>query len=134
MHYYNHHRLHSAIGNKPPLSRSTNHPGHYSVGELGRIIGQGEPPPFGRYLYESLDPISHPERDRRECPIRFDVGASDTHVPAEAAERFRVAAGADAVEVQRHDGDHLDVMQDDRILKGAVAWLAARCSLLATRG
>ena len=29
LHYYNHHRLHSAIGNKPPHSRLTNLPGHY---------------------------------------------------------------------------------------------------------
>ena len=28
--YNNHHRLHTAIGNKPPLSRLTNLPGHYN--------------------------------------------------------------------------------------------------------
>ena len=30
LHYYNHHRLHSAIGNKPPISRLTNLPGQYN--------------------------------------------------------------------------------------------------------
>jgi transposase InsO family protein len=30
LHHYNHHRLHSAIGNKPPLSRLTNLPGQYT--------------------------------------------------------------------------------------------------------
>jgi transposase InsO family protein len=30
LHYYNHHRLHSAIGNKPPLRRLTNLPRQYS--------------------------------------------------------------------------------------------------------
>lgn len=30
LHHYNHHRLHSAIGNKPPISRLTNLPGQYS--------------------------------------------------------------------------------------------------------
>ncbi len=30
IHYYNHHRLHSAIANKPPVSRLINLPGHYS--------------------------------------------------------------------------------------------------------
>jgi transposase InsO family protein len=30
LHFYNHHRLHSAIGNQPPISRLTNLPGHHS--------------------------------------------------------------------------------------------------------
>jgi transposase InsO family protein len=30
LHYYNHHRLHTAIGNQPPISRLTNLPGQYN--------------------------------------------------------------------------------------------------------
>jgi transposase InsO family protein len=30
LHFYNHHRAHSAIGNKPPITRLTNLPGHHS--------------------------------------------------------------------------------------------------------
>lgn len=30
LHFYNHHRPHSAIGNQPPISRLTNLPGHHS--------------------------------------------------------------------------------------------------------
>lgn len=30
LHFYNHHRLHSAIGNQPPITRLTNVPGHHS--------------------------------------------------------------------------------------------------------
>ncbi|WP_281451949.1 integrase core domain-containing protein, partial [Paenarthrobacter nitroguajacolicus] len=30
IHYYNHHRPHTALGNKPPVSRLTNLPGQYT--------------------------------------------------------------------------------------------------------
>lgn len=30
LHYYNHHRVHSAIGGRPPISRLTNVPGHHN--------------------------------------------------------------------------------------------------------
>jgi len=30
MHYYNHHRNHSAIGKIPPINRLNNLPGHYT--------------------------------------------------------------------------------------------------------
>ena len=30
LHFYNHHRVHSAIGAQPPISRLTNVPGHHS--------------------------------------------------------------------------------------------------------
>jgi transposase InsO family protein len=30
LHFYNHHRVHSAIGNQPPISRLTNVPGHHT--------------------------------------------------------------------------------------------------------
>ena len=30
LHFYNHHRAHSAIGGKPPISRLNNLPGHHS--------------------------------------------------------------------------------------------------------
>jgi transposase InsO family protein len=30
LHFYNHHRVHSAIGGKPPITRLTNLPGHHS--------------------------------------------------------------------------------------------------------
>jgi transposase InsO family protein len=30
LHFYNHHRVHSAIGSKPPISRLTNVPGHHN--------------------------------------------------------------------------------------------------------
>ena len=30
LHFYNHHRAHSAIGGKPPVSRLTNVPGHHT--------------------------------------------------------------------------------------------------------
>ncbi|MCP2163019.1 integrase core domain-containing protein, partial [Williamsia serinedens] len=30
MHFYNHHRAHSATGGRPPITRLTNLPGHHS--------------------------------------------------------------------------------------------------------
>ncbi len=41
LHFYNHHRLHSAIGNKPPVSRLTKLPGHHTKTMCGTASSGG---------------------------------------------------------------------------------------------
>lgn len=46
LHYYNHHRLHTARGNLPPFSRLTNVPGQYTL--HSHLIDRCSPPPCTR--------------------------------------------------------------------------------------
>jgi alpha-beta hydrolase superfamily lysophospholipase len=54
----------------------------------GDLMPQGAPDAKARFFLEALQPLSHPER-YRDLRTHFIVGGLDTHVPAEAAYRFR---------------------------------------------
>lgn len=109
----------AAVAATPDWTR----PGMTRIGSEGRPIDQGAAPEGARWLYEQLDPITHAGRYQRGPAIRFDVGAADTHVPAEAARRF--AAVVPGVDVVSHPGlDHLDVCHDGGILAAAADWLS----------
>lgn len=107
-------------------------PGMTRIGEPDRVIDQGRPGRLGSWLYEHLDPMTHLDRYRKGPEIRFDLGESDTHVPAEAAVRFRrtlEAAGATGrVHIRVHHGDHLDVARDAAVVDDAADWLAGETS------
>lgn len=113
----------AAIAATPDWTR----PGMTRIGAPDRPIDQGSAPAGARWLRGLLDPIRHPGRYRPGRAIRFDVGAADTHVPAEAAHRFASLVGGGAgVDVLDHPGlDHLDICRDTSILEAAAAWLSA---------
>ncbi|AXE38866.1 alpha/beta hydrolase family protein [Acidipropionibacterium virtanenii] len=114
----------AAIASTPDWTR----PGMTLIGRPGQVIDQGEATSGGRWLRDHLDPLAHPDRFRRELAIRLDVGAADTHVPAEAAHRFAalLADGPPApqIAVVDHPGlDHPDLCRDPQVLGGALSWL-----------
>jgi uncharacterized protein len=112
----------AAVAGSPDWTR----PGMTQVGEADKVIVQGEPTYYGRFLYEHLNPLTHRERFTNPSQaILFDVGSRDTHVPAEAAFRFQDALQPDntRLEIHAHDGDHLDIVQDAQIISRAVEWL-----------
>ncbi|PIE25825.1 MAG: hypothetical protein CSA58_13085, partial [Micrococcales bacterium] len=111
-----------SLGSTPDWTR----PGMTVDGDPARPIDQGEPDQAAQAYYDAVDPITHPAAFDRQVEIRFHVGERDTHVPAEAAQRFAaLLAGSRAhVEVRPVVGfDHASVVGDRRIRRDAIAWL-----------
>ncbi len=102
-------------------------PGMTIVNDPATVIEQGEPSRLGAWLYDRLDPITHPDTYRREVEIRFDIGTTDTHVPGEAAHRFAALLSDDpatTISVVEHAGlDHMGIATSEQITADAAAWL-----------
>lgn len=102
-------------------------PGMTVVDDTSVVIDQGEPGRLGRWLYEHLDPITHPDAYRREVQIRFDIGTADTHVPGEAAHRFAnllTDTSTAKIVVVEHAGlTHIGTT-GEQIVADAAGWLA----------
>lgn len=115
----------AAVAATPDWTR----PGMTQVGRPDQVIDQGAPTAYGRSLHDALSPIAHTDRYREGLAIRFDVGTDDTHVPAEAAERFaldlRSRDEAATVDILRHPGDHLDVALNPQILAESAQFLVS---------
>ena len=98
-------------------------PGMRELGDDRNVLDQGEADSYARWFYDSFDPITHLDSFRRDLAIKFLCGASDLHVPAEAALRFRAALG-ERVQVELFDGlGHLDAARDERLYTAALEWL-----------
>jgi dienelactone hydrolase len=54
----------------------------------GELVPPGSPDPKAQFFFDALEPLRHPGR-YGNTPIHFISGALDTHVPPEAARRFR---------------------------------------------
>ncbi|ARJ06994.1 hypothetical protein GCM10010988_23430 [Cnuibacter physcomitrellae] len=117
----------AAVGATPDWTR----PGMRHVGNPEEVILQGDPTAFGQWMYSHLDPMTHPGGYAHGPAIAFELGADDTHVPPEAATRFREALraaaplAAERMRVTEHAGlDHLGAIRDTRVVESALAWLA----------
>jgi dienelactone hydrolase len=105
-------------------------PGMTRLDDPTSVIDQGEPTPYGQWLYDHLDPLTHLERYARGPAIAFDLGGGDAHIPAAHARAFRRALGelapsaGESVVVRVHDGlDHVGVAQDQAVLAASLGWL-----------
>jgi DNA-binding MarR family transcriptional regulator len=101
----------AAIGASPDWTS----PGMHRFDDPGKLMAQGEPDLYARWLYDNLDPVTHLDRYARGPAMAFECGQDDVHVPADGALRFRnalAAAHPDAagrVRVTVHPGiGHLD--------------------------
>jgi fermentation-respiration switch protein FrsA (DUF1100 family) len=77
----------AALGSTPDWAR----PGMRNLDGSGALIDQGTPSPYGRWLYDQLDPVTHLERYAHGPAILFEHGGDDDHVPVENAHRFAAA-------------------------------------------
>lgn len=106
-------------------------PGMTRVGESDNVIEQGQPRAYGQWLYAHLDPATHPRNYAHGPAIAFELGAEDTHVPPEAATRFRellrtsAPLAAERMRITEHAGlDHLGAAREERVIRAALDWLA----------
>lgn len=106
-------------------------PGMTRVGEPGDVIDQGEATPYGTWLYNHLDPATHPHNYAHGPAIAFDLGADDTHAPPASAFTFRDAlrtaapAAANRMRVTTHDDlDHLGAVRNEAVVMAALDWMS----------
>lgn len=106
-------------------------PGMQTLGEDAVLLDQGEPDRYAQWFFDALNPIAHLDAYERDVAITFLCGATDLHVPAEAAIRFRDALcdrdprAADRVRVELYEGlGHLEAASDERLYSAALEWLA----------
>ncbi len=55
------------------------------------LIAQGEADSYAQFFYDAFNPLTHLDRYDRAPFITFECAGDDTHVPPEAAGRFREA-------------------------------------------
>jgi hypothetical protein len=97
--------------------------------EPTRLVDQGQPSPYGRWLYEHLDPATHLDHYARGPRILFELGGDDTHVPADGAIAFRAAlaarypSAAEAITIRVAAGVGHDA-GDEAAIARALDWLS----------
>jgi dienelactone hydrolase len=113
----------SAIGATPDWTR----PGMRRLGAGFPLIEQGSADGYAQWFYDGLDPLTHWQRFRRDLEVQFLCGAMDSHVPAEAAHRFRSLVNRDAsnptVTVRTEAGlDHEAMVEGEAMYDHAADW------------
>jgi dienelactone hydrolase len=105
-------------------------PGMHHSREPTRLVEQGEPSPYGQWLYEHLNPATHLDGFARGPRILFELGGADTHVPPDGAIAFRAAlaalhpVAAEAITIRIADGVGHDA-GDEAAVARALDWLSA---------
>lgn len=93
------------------------------LGDDPVVLNQGQADRYAQWFYDAFNPMTHLANFHRDLAIQFLCGASDMHVPAEAAFRFRDMLG-ERVQVELFDGlGHLDAARDERLYTAALEWL-----------
>jgi dienelactone hydrolase len=107
-------------------------PGMKRLDDPSQEIDQGHGNRYSRWLHEHLDPMLNLDRYVRAPAMAFECADLDTHVPPEAAERFKARlteldaeAGAQ-VRVTRHPGlDHVGGARSPELMAACRAFLTA---------
>ncbi len=116
----------AAIAASPDWMR----PGMTDVMDSTKIIAQGEPRPFGAWLYSQLDPLTNLGNYSHAPQVLFELGETDTHISPSHALGFKEKLSQDyqdsaaAIEIHINSGaDHLTVIQDHAVLDRCIQFL-----------
>jgi dienelactone hydrolase len=107
-------------------------PGMRMLTDPETVIDQGEPTPYGQWLFDHLNPMKHLDSFARAPAIAFDLGENDLHINADNAIAFKAALApdhpeaADQVQIRIHPGlDHLGAGRDQGVEDACFDWLTA---------
>ncbi|WP_285486158.1 dienelactone hydrolase family protein [Amycolatopsis taiwanensis] len=103
-------------------------PGMRDVFDPSREIDQGEAGPTAQWFHDHLCPMKRLDAFAAHAPaIAFELGADDTHVPPEAAARFRdaLAATPATVRITHHPGDHSAAIRTPDPWRNSLEWLTS---------
>jgi dienelactone hydrolase len=108
-------------------------PGMAALDDPDHVIDQGDPTRLGQWLYEALDPMTHPQRYVGRPEIAFDLGGDDRHIPRANAVAFchavrQLDPAADSrIRIRVHGGlDHLSAGRDPTTQANSLAFLSGR--------
>lgn len=116
----------AAIAASPDWMR----PGMTDVMDSTKVIAQGDPTPFGAWLYSQLNPLTNLGNYSHAPQILFELGEADTHISPSHACGFKEKLAqnnqdsAAAIEIHINSGaDHLTVIQDRAVLNRCIQFL-----------
>lgn len=119
----------AAIAASPDWMR----PGMTDVMDYTKVIVQGDPTPYGAWLYSQLDPLTNLSNYSHAPRILFELGEADTHISPSHAIGFKEKLsqnnqdGAAAIEIHINSGaDHLTVIQDHAVRNRSMQFLLER--------
>ena len=108
-------------------------PGMTDVMDSAKVIAQGDPTPFGAWLYSNLDPLTNLSNYSHTPQILFELGETDTHISPSYAVGFKEQLSqnnqdsAAAIEIHINTGaDHLTVIQDHAVLDRCIQFLVKK--------
>lgn len=116
----------SAIGASPNWDRH----GMTDVMDSKKIIEQGQPTNFGKWLYNKLNPVSNLELFCRPMQIHLEFGELDTHIHSEWTVDFKnkliekYPEEKCNIELIINNGlDHLSLLQSESVIEKAIFFL-----------
>jgi uncharacterized protein len=116
----------SAIASSPDWNR----PGMTDVMDSKKIIEQGKPTPYGKWLYDKLDPTTNSQNYSNLPFMHIELGALDTHINPNWTDDFRntlceIYPNAEhKIEIIINEGcNHLSLMQRKTIIDRAINFL-----------
>jgi uncharacterized protein len=105
-------------------------PGMTMLNNPHSVIEQGEPTPYGQWMFDHLNPMTHLGSFARSPAIAFELGGNDLHINGGNAVAFKAAlaaahpAAAAQVDIRTHPGlDHLAAGRDQRVQDACFDWL-----------
>lgn len=116
----------SAVAASPDWLR----PGMTDVFDSNKLIDQGKSTPFGEWLYDHLNPLTHIQAYSHLPKIHFELGENDTHISSKHTLKFKKAfdkafpKSTKTISININSGyKHLSLIQKKFIIEKSIDFL-----------